>query len=79
MNIIGSSLLNFFQFSEAINPQPLPPRSAENSSRLWNSELNPQPLPPNGIIIVGGKPLTLDDFCGTPHPPPPPTVQSFVE
>jgi hypothetical protein len=83
MNISGASLASLNRV--AINPQPLPPGGDPYSaaSLLDKVALNPQPLPPGdpgmvtkaGIIIVGGKQLSLDDdnFCGNgrwPHPTP---------
>jgi hypothetical protein len=69
----------------ALNPQPLPPGPDPYSpaSQLDKVALNPQPLPPGdlemvtkaGIIIIGGKQLSLDDdnFCGNGQLPVHPT------
>jgi hypothetical protein len=83
MNINGASLLTSALSSVELNPQPLPPGppDPEINSSLWKSAINPQPLPPvgstsdvgsrNGIIIVGGRQFTLDEFCGnSPRPIP---------
>ncbi len=82
MNITGLSFLTSNLSSVELNPQPLPPGppDPELNSSLWQSAINPQPLPPvassdtgskNGIIVIGGRQLSLDDFCGnSPRPIP---------
>lgn len=72
MNITGPSLVSSTLSRVALNPQPLPPgpRDPEASSSLWNSVSASNAGTQNGIIVIGGRQFTLDDFCGTSVRPP---------
>jgi hypothetical protein len=73
MNFSLTSLLTSTLSSVALNPQPLPPGppDPEVSSSLWPSTSASNAGTQSGIIIVGGRQFTLDDFCGNgPRPIP---------
>jgi hypothetical protein len=82
MNITGILQLSSTLSRVALNPQPLPPGppDPDMSSSLWQSSAASDPGTRNGIIIVGGRQFTLDEFCGNnPRPIPHPIGQSVTE